>query len=63
MSSIKQKEKEKKMQEKYQSVLARLLREEDNKYCIDCDAKGAYYHQSSLTMCDTLKCDIDNVPY
>ena len=40
MSSSKQKEKEKKSQEKYQSVLARLLREEDNKYCIDCDAKG-----------------------
>ena len=40
MASSKTKEKDKKMQDKYQAVLSRLLREEDNKYCIDCDAKG-----------------------
>lgn len=29
-----------KMQEKYQVILAQMLKEEDNKYCVDCDAKS-----------------------
>jgi hypothetical protein len=29
-----------KMQEKYQITLAQMLKEEDNKYCVDCDAKS-----------------------
>ena len=29
-----------KMQEKHQLILAQLLREEDNKSCVDCDAKS-----------------------
>ena len=40
MSSRNQKDKAKNIQEKYQMILSRLLREEDNKYCADCDAKG-----------------------
>jgi len=27
-------------QEKHQSILYALLRDDDNKYCVDCDAKG-----------------------
>lgn len=33
-------EKQKLIQEKCQQILTQLLREEDNKYCVDCDAKG-----------------------
>jgi hypothetical protein len=29
-----------KMQEKYQIILSQMLKEEDNKYCVDCDAKS-----------------------
>ena len=29
-----------KMQEKYQAILAQMLKEEDNKYCVDCDTKS-----------------------
>jgi hypothetical protein len=29
-----------KMQEKYQVILSQMLKEEDNKYCVDCDAKS-----------------------
>ena len=28
------------LQERHQSILSALLRDEDNKYCVDCDAKG-----------------------
>ena len=29
-----------KLHEKHQTILANLLRDEDNKYCADCMAKG-----------------------
>ena len=29
-----------KMQEKYQTILSQMLKEEDNKYCVDCDTKS-----------------------
>lgn len=35
-----EKEKQKLITEKCQSILTQLLRDEDNKYCVDCDAKG-----------------------
>lgn len=35
-----EKEKQKLIQEKCQTILAAMLRDEDNKYCVDCDAKG-----------------------
>lgn len=33
-------EKAQKQNEQHQAILAKLLREEDNKYCADCEAKG-----------------------
>lgn len=30
------------MQEKYQAILSNFLKDEDNKYCVDCDAKGEF---------------------
>ena len=35
-----EKEKLKLVQEKCQTLLNEMLRDEDNKYCVDCDAKG-----------------------
>jgi hypothetical protein len=29
-----------KMQERYKITLAQMLKEEDNKYCVDCDTKS-----------------------
>jgi len=37
-----EKDKQKLIQDKCQSILTDLLREEDNKYCVDCDAKGIH---------------------
>ena len=31
-----------KMQDKCQILLVQMLKEEDNKYCVDCDAKSNY---------------------
>lgn len=42
MSSKTEKDKTKQLQDKCQSVLNTLLRDEDNKYCVDCDSKGGY---------------------
>ena len=35
-----EKEKTRLIQEKCQAMLNEMLRDEDNKYCVDCDAKG-----------------------
>lgn len=34
-------EKAQKLNEQHQLILSKLLREEDNKYCADCEAKGS----------------------
>lgn len=39
-SSRKESERAKFVQEKCQTLLTLMLRDEDNKYCVDCDAKG-----------------------
>jgi len=40
MSGKTEQEKQKAVQEKHQAILCELLRLDDNKYCVDCDAKG-----------------------
>uniref|UniRef100_A0A8D0HK93 Small ArfGAP 1 n=1 Tax=Sphenodon punctatus TaxID=8508 RepID=A0A8D0HK93_SPHPU len=40
MSTRSGREKAQKQNEQHQAILAKLLREEDNKYCADCEAKG-----------------------
>lgn len=40
MGTLSEKEKNKLIQEKCQTILADLLKDEDNKYCVDCDAKS-----------------------
>lgn len=39
-STRKESERTKFIQEKCQTLLTQMLRDEDNKYCVDCDAKG-----------------------
>lgn len=40
--SRKETERAKLIQEKCQTLLTQMLRDEDNKYCEDCDAKGTW---------------------
>lgn len=40
MSSKAEKERQKQIQDKCQTLLNQMLRDDDNKYCVDCDAKG-----------------------
>lgn len=40
MSSKAEKDRQKQIQDKCQNLLTQMLRDEDNKYCVDCDAKG-----------------------
>ncbi len=56
MSSKNQKDKAKNIQDKYQSILSRLLREEDNKYCADCDAKGPRWASWNLGVFLCIRC-------
>ena len=35
-----EREREKVVQDRLQLLLTRMLKDEDNKYCVDCDAKG-----------------------
>ncbi|XP_071807621.1 uncharacterized protein [Asterias amurensis] len=56
MSSRNQKDKTKNIQDKYQSILSRLLREEDNKYCADCDAKGPRWASWNLAVFLCIRC-------
>lgn len=41
----KERERSQKQHEKHQVILADMLREEDNKYCADCQAKGDKTHK------------------
>ena len=36
------KDQEKLQPERHQLIIQELLRDEDNKYCVDCDAKGSF---------------------
>ena len=52
MSTRSERDRQKALQEKHQAILAKLLKDDDNKYCVDCDAKGVsinLIHFSFLT--------------
>lgn len=43
MSSKVEKDKQKQIQDRCQSLLNQMLKDDDNKYCVDCDSKGEFY--------------------
>ena len=36
-----EKEREKQVQDRLQVLICEMLKDEDNKYCVDCDSKGS----------------------
>ncbi|KAH9496834.1 SPARC- modular calcium-binding protein 2 [Bulinus truncatus] len=51
-----EKEKVKEQQEKFQAILSALLKDEDNKYCVDCDAKGPRWASWNLGIFLCIRC-------
>lgn len=49
MGSRGEKDKQKQIQDKCQTVLNAMLRDEDNKYCVDCDSKGELMVMSRMS--------------
>ncbi|XP_018318650.1 stromal membrane-associated protein 1-like [Agrilus planipennis] len=56
MSTKMERDKQKQLQDKCQSVLNELLRDEDNKYCVDCDAKGPRWASWNLGVFLCIRC-------
>ena len=51
-----EKEKEKVTQQKVQAILGGMLKEEDNKYCVDCDSKGPRWASWNLGIFLCIRC-------
>lgn len=56
MASKKEIDRQKQLQEKFQAILNGLLRDEDNKYCVDCDAKGPRWASWNLGIFLCIRC-------
>jgi stromal membrane-associated protein len=54
--SLKEKEKIQRMQDTYQAVLSALLREEENKYCADCESKSPRWASWNLGIFLCIRC-------
>lgn len=52
MTTRSEREKAQKLNEQHQAILSKLLREEDNKYCADCEAKGKPGSLCGMTRCN-----------
>ncbi|XP_014210260.1 stromal membrane-associated protein 1 isoform X2 [Copidosoma floridanum] len=51
-----EKERAKQIQDKCQNLLTQMLRDEDNKYCVDCDAKGPRWASWNLGIFLCIRC-------
>lgn len=58
MTTRSEREKAQKLNEQHQAILSKMLREEDNKYCADCEAKGATLTLSRLFVFSHTQVDI-----
>ncbi|XP_067005779.1 stromal membrane-associated protein 1 isoform X1 [Anabrus simplex] len=56
MSSKSEKDRQKQIQDRCQTLLATMLRDEDNKYCVDCDAKGPRWASWNLGIFLCIRC-------
>ncbi|XP_075238376.1 stromal membrane-associated protein 1-like [Lycorma delicatula] len=56
MSSKAEKERQKQIQDKCQKLLTQMLRDDDNKYCVDCDAKGPRWASWNLGIFLCIRC-------
>uniref|UniRef100_A0A0C9QX87 Smap1_0 protein n=1 Tax=Fopius arisanus TaxID=64838 RepID=A0A0C9QX87_9HYME len=56
MTSRFEKERAKQIQDKCQDLLTQMLRDEDNKYCVDCDAKGPRWASWNLGIFLCIRC-------
>ncbi|XP_077343527.1 stromal membrane-associated protein 1 isoform X1 [Lithobates pipiens] len=56
MTTRSEREKAQKLNEQHQAILARMLREEDNKYCADCEAKGPRWASWNLGVFICIRC-------
>ncbi|XP_050080774.1 stromal membrane-associated protein 1 [Anopheles maculipalpis] len=56
MSRKNETERQKQIQEKCQMLLTKMLRDDDNKYCVDCDAKGPRWASWNLGVFLCIRC-------
>ncbi|KAK7865378.1 hypothetical protein R5R35_001866 [Gryllus longicercus] len=56
MASRAEKDRQKQIQDKCQALLTQMLRDEDNKYCVDCDAKGPRWASWNLGIFLCIRC-------
>ncbi|XP_029030929.1 stromal membrane-associated protein 1 isoform X3 [Betta splendens] len=56
MTTRSEREKAQKLNEQHQAILSKLLREEDNKYCADCEAKGPRWASWNLGVFMCIRC-------
>ncbi|XP_034040407.1 stromal membrane-associated protein 1-like isoform X3 [Thalassophryne amazonica] len=56
MTTRYEREKAQKLNAQHQAILSKLLREEDNKYCADCEAKGPRWASSNLGVFMCIRC-------
>ena len=48
--SLRSEREKSKMQAKYQSILSQMLKEDDNRFCVDCDAKSKFIYSFSIRL-------------
>ncbi|KAF7661160.1 hypothetical protein LDENG_00267670 [Lucifuga dentata] len=56
MTTRSEREKSQKLNEQHQAILSKMLREEDNKYCADCEAKGPRWASWNLGVFICIRC-------
>ncbi|XP_022196124.1 stromal membrane-associated protein 1 [Nilaparvata lugens] len=56
MTSKADKERQKQVQDKCQALLTQMLRDDDNKYCVDCDSKGPRWASWNLGVFLCIRC-------